>query len=64
VSDPDEWQKSEAQRRSGPEKRNAQSPDHERDGEHDSHLIVEHAERIEENVREVVAATHPAVSDS
>jgi hypothetical protein len=64
MNDADEWQKSESHRRSGPES-DIPRPDHvEHGNEHRHHLTSKEVERIEEDVREEVAAVDPAISDS
>ncbi|HET9492850.1 MAG TPA: hypothetical protein VFR15_01320 [Chloroflexia bacterium] len=64
MSDTDEWQKSERQRRAGPA-HDRPAPHRPGDArEHDRHLTPEEVERIEEQVREEVAAASPAISDS
>ena len=60
MSDTDEWQKSEAHRRDGP----ADGTSHEHGHEDPPQLTERQVERIEDDVREEVAATDPAISDS
>ena len=65
MSDPDEWQKSEAQRRSGPEPEGQAPRRSMQQGEQaDGRLTQREVERIEEDVREEVEAAGPAISDS
>ena len=64
MNDTDEWQKSEDRRRGGTSSGSTgpQPPGH--DQEHEHHLTQEQVERIEVDVREDVAATDPAITDS
>jgi hypothetical protein len=64
MSDADEWQKSETRRRGGPAQDRTQPRPPERDAGQDGHLTTKQVERIEDEVREEVAATDPAISDS
>ena len=63
-SDAGEWQKSEIRRRGGPAQARIQPRPPEHDAGHEDHLTTEQVERIEADVREEVAATDPAVTDS
>jgi hypothetical protein len=64
MSDRDEWQKSEAQRRGGPAGDHPYPRQPVPEPERGRHLTEGQIERIEEEVRDEVAATDPAISDS
>ncbi len=63
MNDPDEWQESEAHRRAGPAADNPEPHRPEPSRDHTLHLTKKDIARIEEDVREEVAA-HSDISDS